>query len=238
MKIFKGRYILGIIIILFGVSLLLENLGYRGIDFGYIISLAFPILIILWGIDVLFRKQGFMSVIGGLLLLLLGVSILGRNMEWFILDLSFIWKMLWPVVLILIGISIITSVRPGAKNNLAFMGGVEKNKTNWTLEDDTYTAIMGGIDLDLRYAEIPDGETNIKLTTIMGGMDIIVPHDITVYCKGNVVLGGLEFFNESTGGLISSLEAEQLGNNKVVRFESSAIMGGIDIKTGAGAKKA
>lgn len=237
MKLFKGRYILGIIIILLGVSLLLENFGYQGIDIGYVIRLAFPILLILWGIDLLFRKQGLMSIIGGLLLSLLGVSILGHNMGWFDLDLSIIWRMFWPIILIFIGISIITSIRPGKKNNLALMGAVEKNKTHWELEDDTYTAIMGGVELDLRFADIPDGETNIKLTAIMGGIDIIVPHDITVYCKGNVILGGLEFFNQSTGGLVSSLQAEQLGNNKIIRFDSNTIMGGIEIKTGAGFKK-
>lgn len=210
--------------------LLLENLGYPMVDFNYVLGFVFPALIIVWAISIFFKRQGLLSVVGAIILLFWGISMLGRNMGWFELDMSKLWNIFWPTILILIGVSIIASVKFGAKNNIAFMGGVEKTKTHWELQEDTYTAIMGGIELDLRYAEIPEGQTNIKLTAIMGGIEIVVPDDITVYCKGNVVLGGLEFLKQSSGGIISSLQTEQLGNNKVVKFDGNAIMGGIEIK--------
>lgn len=231
MRIFRGRWIFGLLVILIGVAMLLENLGWMEIDLSFIIGLIFPALLILLGIDILTDRPGFMGSIGGGLLLLIGANMIGRKFGWFHVDLSVLWRVFWPAILILIGISIMTSVRPGSKNNLAIMGGIEKTKATWKLESDTYTAIMGGIDLDLRMAEIPQGETDLKLTAIMGGIDIIVPHDITVKCKGRVILGGLEFLDRSTGGIVSSLEAEQIGDGRVVNIHSSTIMGGIEIES-------
>ncbi|MCR1899470.1 cell wall-active antibiotics response protein [Irregularibacter muris] len=229
MRIFKGRWLIGLIIIIFGISLLLENLGLAAIDFDYVFKMLIPLALILWGIDVMFRKQGWLSTVGGLILLLLGVSQLGRNFGWFIIDLSILWDLFWPLVIIFMGISIITSIKPGSKNNLAFMGGVDRGKAKWVLKNDTYTAIMGGIELDLRWAEIAEGETNIQLTAIMGGIDVIVPSDITVHCTGNVVLGGLDLLDRSTGGLVSSLQADQIGNTKVVNIQCNVALGGIEI---------
>jgi len=115
---------------------------------------------------------------------------------------------------------------------VAFMGGIEK-KENWNVTNSSYVAFMGGIDLDLTGANIPEGETVLDLTAIMGGMDIFVPRDVNVVCKGFAVLGGHELINKSSGGIISSTKSEYVadgGSKKNLKIYTRSIMGGIDIK--------
>lgn len=228
----KAKVLFGIIIILFGVSLLLENLGIAEIDFGYIMSIFLPVVLILWAVNILFKRQGLASIITSIILILIGSSILGENLGWFQLDLSIIWKFFWPIIFILIGINILSGGRKNAKSKFAIMSGIDKSRTPWDLEGGAYTAFMGGIELDLNYAKMPLGETTIELTAVMGGIDVIVPEDLQVHCTGTVILGGLEFFKRGTGGLISSIEAMQEGDNsKILHIKSTAIMGGIEIKS-------
>lgn len=112
------------------------------------------------------------------------------------------------------------------------MGSLEKYKDSWALEDSSYWAIMGGVELDLRKAEIADKEYFITCNAIMGGIEIIVPKDISVKCEGIAILGGVDLLGESTGGIISSLRVEQISQEKaaIINIYSRALMGGIEIK--------
>ena len=44
--------------------------------------------------------------------------------------------------------------------------------------------------MDLTAAEIPDGETLLDLTAIMGGIDVKIPPDLAVVYEGTAILGG------------------------------------------------
>ncbi|MDD4331909.1 MAG: LiaF-related protein [Methanosarcinaceae archaeon] len=79
----------------------------------------------------------------------------------------------------------------GSKSSsFAILRGLESRKKGWQLEDKSYLALMGGIDLDLTVADIPDREIYLDLTAIMGGVDIKVPEDLNVLCYGSAFLGG------------------------------------------------
>lgn len=57
-------------------------------------------------------------------------------------------------------------------------------------------AIMGGVELDLRWARLDPAGTTIRAVAIMGGIVITVAPDVEVRCEGVGVMGG---FADQTG---------------------------------------
>ena len=86
---------------------------------------------------------------------------------------------------------------------------------------------------DLTKAVIPEGETVLDLTAIMGGIKVIVPPDLAVYCEGTAILGGIDFLGEGSGGIIASktMSSGIKEDTKTrVKIYFSAIMGGVEVK--------
>ena len=86
--------------------------------------------------------------------------------------------------------------------------------------------------MDLRDAVIPEGETNLDFTIVMGGVDLRVPEDIEVHCQGSAVLGGLEFFGQCAGGIYGgrTLQQGSVTAGKKVTITCRTLMGGVEIK--------
>ncbi len=228
----RRRLILGLLVITIGVLILLKNMNIIQESIGSLIADYWPIILILWGLSFIFERTGSGGKIIGSFILLLGVLFLGRNLNWFYVDFSLWRKAVWPVLLILVGIGILTRSFSEGKSRFALMGGIEE-KEEWSLNSGSYWAMMGSVELDLRKAEIPDGKTNLNLSALMGGIKVIVPADLTVVCEGTSILGGVGFFNKDNGGIIANLRAEQgdpKNSPKVVRISCFVMMGGIEVR--------
>jgi Domain of unknown function (DUF1707) len=86
--------------------------------------------------------------------------------------------------------------------------------------------VMGGADLDLTEAVLVEGEVTIRIFSLWGGSNIIVPHGVHVEHWGRGLLGWDEVDPPGEG------EAPPPGA-PVVRIRSVSIMGGTDVKRGA-----
>ncbi len=212
----------------------MNNLGYTNISIGWLISEFWPVALILWGASFLVNRKSTGELVTGLIIIGIGTIILGNRQDWFDLNLSRLWAFFWPTVLILAGISFLRGPRMSGGSSMAFMSGIDKTKQRWELEDANYWAIMGGIALDLNKANMKPGEEYLlSCNVLMGGIEITVPPDATVYCQGSVTLGGLEMLGEETGGIFATLDADQLSeipDAPVVRIHSRVVMGGVEIK--------
>ncbi len=249
MRFISGRFLLGLIILAVGVILLLNNLVEGiNIDVRQILHL-WPVIPLMLGLSWLFASFGFTSeekgqkafffwgqFVTALIAIAVGVIFLGRNLDLFYVDTRIFWNLLWPVVLILIGINLLrgrafSSAKGG---RFAFMGGSNVGGSDpWKLESGSYFAFMGGIEMDLRSAEIPDGETILDLTAIMGGIEVKIPRDLAVVYDGNAVLGGVTFKDHEDGGIIGGRKIEsnvREDSSKIVRIQARAIMGGVEVK--------
>jgi len=109
---------------------------------------------------------------------------------------------------------------PGAKFSIAIMSGARR-RGPWVVPT-TYVAlaIMGGVQLDLRYARFSAPEVTIQAYALMGGVEIIVPEDIEVDVAGIGFMAG--FDHHASGPGVPG--APRL---KVIGF---ALMGGVDVK--------
>jgi len=246
--VLRGRFVIGTIVVILGIIALLNNLGITQVNVNYIVRTYWPLLLIFWSFslfeDFYKERRGkdkeirtflpWGQLISGAVVLVIGIIYLGRNLELFQVDLSLFWKIFWPAIIILFGISLLRG-RPspqGEKVQWAFMGGIDLGKTPFELKSGSYLAFLGGVDIDLSNANIPPGETLLDLTAVMGGIDVKVPEDLNIICEGTALLGGIEFLKESTGGIIASKRVEYTPNeeDRVVRFQARTLMGGIEIK--------
>ena len=84
----------------------------------------------------------------------------------------------------------------------------------------TAIAVMGGVELDLRHVEFTAPVLEITCRAIMGGIDITVPHDVTVEIHGLGIMGGF-------GGRAAGPGHD--GAPRVV-IGGFALMGGVDVK--------
>lgn len=81
-------------------------------------------------------------------------------------------------------------------------------------------AIMGGVELDLREAELPPGVTEIRAFVFMGGLEIRVRPGVRLETDGVAIMGGFEDRIHEPG--VAGPDAP------VVRVTGVAIMGGVD----------
>jgi hypothetical protein len=85
--------------------------------------------------------------------------------------------------------------------------------------------VMGGADLDLSQAVLVEGEVTIRVFSLWGGSNIIVPHGVHVEHQGRGLLGWDE---------VDPPEGDPPPPGApVVRIRSLSIMGGTDVKRGA-----
>lgn len=249
MRFINGRLLIGLAVLSIGVLLLLNNLGLGiEIEARQVLRL-WPVIPLILGLNWLFLSFGstegsdgkrvFFSwgqFISALIVIAIGVIFLGRNLGLFEVDISLFFQLLWPVVLIIIGISLLRGKRQtsGKGGRFAFMGGANVGGPEpWKLEGGSYFAFMGGIEMDLTQAEIAEGETVLDLTAIMGGIEVKIPKDLPVVYEGSAILGGIVFKDQEDGGIIANRKIEHnldQANGSKVRIQATTIMGGIEIK--------
>lgn len=112
--------------------------------------------------------------------------------------------------------------RPVSSRDLmiSVMGSTER-KGSWT-PPRTLTAlsVWGGATLDFREATFATPEVSVRLLTVMGGVDIIVPPGVRVEWNGIAIMGGVSI--DTTGDPPDS-------DAPVIRVSGLVCMGGVDI---------
>lgn len=111
---------------------------------------------------------------------------------------------------------------PSGNTSIAMLSGFNRTGV-WTVPK-LYTALafLGGGQLDLTEATFSAQETTIQVFAFMGGIEVIVPDDITVRVTGFGFMGG--FDHKGT--------AEGPPGAPVVTINGFAFMGGVDVKPG------
>ena len=113
-----------------------------------------------------------------------------------------------------------TSSADAKISEVAIWAGKQRRNASAAFRYADLTAVMGGIELDLRGASTANGEAVIDLFVMWGGIEIWVPPDWLVSNQVGVLMAGAE--DKSTG-------VQGARNRLVVR--GFAIMGGVEIKT-------
>lgn len=172
--------------------------------------------------------------IGDIIGLLIGVALLLNAQG--IISFDIIWKLAAPLILVIIGLSIILKGNKDSKTDAAIKK-INSNDNEKTSVCSTFSsqniklnkekinnlelnAIFGGIEYDLRNGVIKE-DIVINATAIFGGIDIIVPDDVNVKIKSTSIFGGAS-------------NKKQLMDDKekkhTIYINASCVFGGVDIK--------
>jgi predicted membrane protein len=225
-----GGLIPGAVILAVGLIFLLDSLGYVR---ARLFFQFWPLILIFIGAAKIARHD---SRVWGVLLLLFGVflqlSELGIG--------HFTWGQFWPLLLICAGVMAmwsaiqarrkmdkVPSEGSDPRNTLdesAIFGGVEKRLNSRDFRGGRLQAIFGGIELDLRDADIAENEAVIYANAIFGGIEMRVPVTWYVAARGQGVFGG---FSDSTR---YAPPADPEKAKKTLVVLGTSLFGGVEIR--------
>lgn len=113
--------------------------------------------------------------------------------------------------------------RPGYGGRIAAIFGGATRKGAWHAEPViSVLTVFGGTELDFRDAILPGKEIILKATTVLGGLQVIVPPEMRVVDNGIAIFGGREITGNP--GEAASPDAP------VLRVEGACVLGGIEVK--------
>jgi len=227
-----GRLIFGAVLLTVGVLWTLDNLGL--VDSSSILQ-WWPAAIVLFGLSKLTGVGSPRSLMTGAFFTLIGLVVLGAELDYYDIN---IWKLWWPALLMFIGGSILMRGIRGTGPSIgdakstssdayvrtfAIMGGTKQRIASSAFLGGEPSAIMAGIDFDMRGAT-PAGDTVvIDAFAMWGGIELVVPPDWRVLCEVTPIMGGVEDNSVPPTGTART--------TMIVR--GTVVMGGIEIKTRA-----
>ena len=217
-----GKRIFGLLIILAGVLLLLDNLNIYPIKdlFGYLWPSAL-FLIGLFSMIELVRVNLF-----HLVLVLVGGVFLAINAG--LIEKEAIANLILPAILVLFGLSLVfsrpsISVRVSDKDNVTAIFGSTRHKSNIRqFEKLEVSAVFGSADVDLSEVELVEDRAKVIINAVFGNAEVRFPKKYHVkIVSGDPVFGGFE------NKISSSSFAEDA---KVIEVTYSVVFGRIEIR--------
>lgn len=211
----------GLVVLAIGVFALLNQLDVISLDWDQIWPMIWPTV---------FTVAGVVSLIANPRSFVPALVVIAGGVLWGASNLGYVtvsfWSMAWPFALILLGIAILfsglsrgRSLNRRRMNGFAFWWGGNHVSTAQDFAGGTMTAIMGGLEVDLRGANI-QGTATISAFTFWGGVDIRVPPHWRVEATGVPIMGGWE--NKTFPPMDP--------NAPVLKVVTTAIMAGVSIR--------
>jgi predicted membrane protein len=218
-----GRLFLGLAVMLFGLALALDNFGL--FQLRHLLRL-WPLVLIAVGVTRLMRSTRAGGAPDGLVMTSVGVLFLLM-----MLDLLRFRQAFALFLLAVGGVMVLRAVRGGTSGDtssvgaervdaFALLGGVQRVSRSTDFRGGSASATLGGCDIDLRQANILEGETAVlDVLALMGGVEVRVPEDWTVETRGMAVLGG---FEDKT--------RRPLDDRRKLVVTGLAVLGGVEVK--------
>lgn len=225
-----SNVIWGILLVALGVILGLNAFEITNIDIFF--DGWWTVFIIVPCLTSLFDNSE--SKTGNIIGLIIGILLLLSCQE--VIGFDVVWKLLFPIILIMIGLSVIfkNAIRGSIKNKIKEIN--EKNNTKDAQEyiatfsgqkldfseekfnGCSLSAVFGGIEMDLRNAIIKE-DVVINASSIFGGIEIQAPKDANVKVNSTSIFGG------------ASSKVKNNDNNKITIYvNATCLFGGVEIK--------
>ena len=194
---------LGIIIGLNAFEIINEDIFFDGWWTLFIIVPCF--------IGIITEENKLENIIG----LIIGIGLLLWRRD--VIEIGMLWKLIVPIILILVGISCIFK----GKIDKKIESEIQKiNKTNEKFDGANLTSVFGGIDLDLRNAKI-NSDTVIDVKCVFGGADILVPDNVKVKISSSSFFGGVDNKKKNK---------DDQNKKYTLYIKATCVFGGVDIK--------
>jgi predicted membrane protein len=226
----RSGIVFGAFIIVVGLFALLDNLHLFD---SHRVQPFWPLVFVALGALKLSQARRGGQLILGAVLVALGAGMTLHNLGL----VHFEWRQLWPVLLILAGLSMVAQsfrvradetygapgqhgerLEHGARIDAsATLSGISLKNDSQEFAGGDISAVMGSVEIDLRQAAIA-AEAVLRLSVIMGGVEIKVPREWSISVIGSPTLGGIE-----------DKTVPPMTPGKRLVIEGSVIMGGVEI---------
>ena len=221
-----GNVLWGIAFIVIGGIFALNALGVTNIDVFF--DGWWTLFIIVPSFIGIIKKD---NKLWSFIWILVGVALLLSAQG--VLQFSLIRKLILPVILIFIGLSIIFKDtvhskvnekihelnKDGLQEYYATFSGQKVELKGEDFKGASVNAIFGGVELDLRDAVINQDQI-INATAVFGGIDIFVPKNVNVKVKSTPIFGGVD-----------NKASNVIGENiPTIYINAFCLFGGADIK--------
>lgn len=218
----------GLAFIVVGVIIALNTMGIANINIFF--NGWWTLFIIVPCFIGLFKNR---EKTGDIIGLIIGVVLLLSCQD--ILEFNTIWKLLFPSILIVIGLSFIfkdafngkvskeiKKLNSNKKSDLECAATFSSENINFNDEEFKgidLTSVFGSIKCDLTKSIIKS-DVIINAEAIFGGIEIIVPKNVEVKVKSTSIFGGTTNKTSNNSGK----------NSHVIYVNSTCLFGGIEIK--------
>jgi hypothetical protein len=263
-----ARLWIGIVLVFFGVLWTFDNLGWTAA--GEIMR-WWPLLLLAYGVARLTGLGVSRSTMAGVFFSVVGLLLVAARLA----SVPVGFGVIFPLALVMAGVSIVrrsvrgeSIVTEGESGGevirvTAIMGGATRRGTGTTMRRVELSAVMGGVELDLREAHPPGGQLEVDAFACMGGIEIIVPEtwrvqtddvvpiagafedrthhaaDEPVACtlvlKGSAVMGGVVTRNKPSAGEVRIVRRRRTAGGEDVREPYAAGGGASAASPAAGA---
>ncbi|MEP1096984.1 MAG: DUF5668 domain-containing protein [Cyclobacteriaceae bacterium] len=216
---------LGIVLVALGGYFLLRNLDLIPSFIPYYFFGWEMILVIVGGAMLTTgRREGFIFLAIGGLFLLPEIFYLPR----------FRFRDWWPIVLIIIGVSIVIRRRGFVVreegdidedfiDDTSIFGGSEKSFNSKNFKGGKVTSIFGGSKIDFSDSKMAPEGAVLDMFCLFGGNELVIPNDWTIVNESFVIFGGY-------ADKRSRSATEQNDPKKLLKIKGSVIFGGSEVK--------
>lgn len=220
----------GFVLIIIGIVFGLNALDITNINLFF--EGWWTLFIIIPSFMDLFEKE---DKTGSIIGLMIGIILLLSCRK--IINFAVIWKLLFPTILCLIGISLIfkDSINSKVKKEIqklqkknkksdlkeytATFGSQDIDLTNETFEGCNLSSVFGGITCDLRESTIKNNSV-INISSIFSGVTVYVPKDVNVKITSTPVFGG-----------VSNEKRKKTKDSDITLYiNATCVFGGVEIK--------
>lgn len=215
-----GFIIVGILVLVNALGILEINVFFKGWWTLFIIVPCF--------VNIFKDNDKTASIIGTVFGILLLLAV--RD----VINFDLLWKILLPLVLIIIGLSLIfkDKVSDKVKDEIKKLNKNSKDEYTATFsgqdlnfDDEEFkgcelNAIFGGIKCDIKNAKLKD-DVVINASSIFGGITLYVPKDVNVKVVSNSIFGGVS-------GNYNKNKNDKKG--KTIYVNATCLFGGVEIK--------
>ena len=234
------KIVFGTIVFAAGITLLGFNTGYLPKDMKSIVFSWQSLLVAIGFINIFDRK----SWPFGLVLMLVGGVYLTSLTHQLPFDFHAVF---WPVLLIGMGLMIVlkrtfgwksrkecggrrwknetssSTLAEGKINESNVFGGSKRNIVEENFKGGRIENVFGGSELDFRNSKLAEGEHILEITSVFGGITMIVPSDWNIAIEMENVMGG--FVDKRR-----TLQLDQNNRSKLI-IKGSSVFGGGEIKS-------
>jgi predicted membrane protein len=226
----SNRAIVGVILVLIGLSLVMRNTGIFPNFIEHVIF-SWPMLLVTIGLIITIGSSGGKT--SGIIVMAVGAFFLIPN----IFRETFNINMFWPSIFIIIGVIFIFSKRRGWNSvsttpqtgddyidYVHIFSGGERQIISDNFRGGKVTAVFGGSEIDLTKAKLAPGISELEIACVFGGTTIIVPDEWNVKIEVVPVLGGFGDSRKLTSGRV-------IDTTRQLVIKGAVVFGGGEVKS-------